>query len=178
MEQQHQQKPVNKKACAAAGDAIKRAMELVESLPNEVQIGWGTLEKVEKDARAPQPMDMGQFKSRAIDILSSAESNVRDGKIAQAKCNLEDARIIVSAKATEIEIANCTLVELYAAAGASPVGAPPPPPVSNLIVKILGRLAGCLWQIIQTLLTPQGWSIEGGITVLGLTHAKLKIDFV
>jgi len=41
----------------------------------------------------------------------------------------------------------------------------------------LRQFASWIWNIIQTLLTPTGWSIEGGVTVHGLVDAKLTINF-
>jgi hypothetical protein len=57
-----------------------------------------------------------------------------------------------------------------------PQANPPPSALQSLFNK-LGQIGAWLWSIIQTLLIPKGWSVEGGIGFPGLASAKLKVEF-
>lgn len=45
------------------------------------------------------------------------------------------------------------------------------------IKSVLGKFSAWIFSIVKTMLTPTGWSLEGGVTVPGLVNANLKITF-
>ncbi|MGP8025264.1 MAG: hypothetical protein ACLPJJ_00850 [Acidocella sp.] len=103
-----------------------------------------------------------------VNELRRASATVRDRNkdITDAIGALVSARALATAKIAEFEL--CA-----AASGTST-------PLSTWLQTIkswLGHLVNWIWTIIQTMVTPKGWSIAGGVTVHGLANAQLTIEF-
>lgn len=130
------------------------------------------------------------FKDTLVDLLDEAYKAVWAGQTQEALNLLISTQAMCAAKIADIEIEESDEVETGDASeirvkrqeipGGPSGGGGPPGLLSSWWQKAknwLGKLVSWIWKIIQTMLTPKGWSIGGGVTVHGLANAQLTINF-
>ncbi len=144
--------------------AIERIRSFTQNLPRPGR------EISKKEAHAAHA-DLEQYRS-AMDRLLAPPDGGWSASASKALHGLFAAHALTLAMAAELEAVEALNNVQHAAAAA-----PQPGGWWAALSGLLGRLANWIWSVIQTMITPKGWSIEGGISVPGLANAKLKIDF-
>jgi hypothetical protein len=134
---------------------------------------------------------LGTYRSGMASSLEAASRHLEAREFEPALQALLSAHAMTMAQLTSLDILAESQAQWSLATSAtasspavtptsqSPSAAPaasPPPSLQSLFNK-LGKIGAWLWGIIQTLLTPKGWSIEGGISFPGLASAKLTVAF-
>lgn len=131
---------------------------------------------------------LADYQAGIAEVLGAAGRQVDANDPHAALQSLLSAHAMTLAQITAIDIAtdgqaDWSTLASAAVPAASPATTPSPTPSTGLppglqsLLNRLGKIGAWLWSIIQTLLTPTGWSIEGGIGFPGLASAKLTVEF-
>lgn len=106
-------------------------------------------------------------------VLSKTSSLIEDSQNENAARLLMSLQALISAYTMELEFRDNAILAMQIS-----------PTIKGTLQKwlaqiktVLSKLASWIWDIIKTMLTPTGWSLEGGVTIHGLADAKLKIMF-
>ncbi|MCF3948536.1 hypothetical protein [Acidiphilium iwatense] len=201
MEQPDKERKIilDEKALASIETTIDCVISLIQSQYGEQYV------RAEAERQFHNSLKFDEFNNNLLELLTTvkdqdakvkgqdAEVNGQDAEVngqgaevngqgADKKLNgLVSAHAMILAKTAEIELLQLRFT-MPPTLTSSESPTPPtmalatPGWVSHLL-NYLGGIAASIWKIIQSLLTPKSWSIEGGISFPGLVNASLKIEF-
>lgn len=180
MEQPDKERKIilDEKALASIETTIDCVISLIQPQNGEQYV------RAEAERQFHKSLKFDEFNNNLLELLTTVKS--QDAKVkgqdADKKLNgLVSAHAMILAKTAEIELLQLrfTMPPTLTSSGS------PTPPTMALatpgwvshLLNYLGGIAASIWKIIQSLLTPKSWSIEGGISFPGLANASLKIEF-
>lgn len=134
--------------------------------------------------------NLAAYREGVAPVLERAMGYLEANAPDRALASLMSAHAMTTAQLTSLDIlsvketgyslvASSTGASSPAGGGAAgPAPSPAPPPGSlQALFNTLGKVGAWLWSVIQSLLTPKSWSIEGGVGFPGLASAKMIVSF-
>lgn len=187
MEQPDKERKIilDEKALASIETTIDCVISLIQSQYGEQYV------RAEAERQFHNSLKFDEFNNNLLKLLTTVKGQDAEvkgqgaevkGQGADKKLNgLVSAHAMILAKTAEIELLQLrfTMPPTLTSSGS------PTPPTMALatpgwvshLLNYLGGIAASIRKIIQSLLTPKSWSIEGGISFPGLVNASLKIEF-
>ncbi|MCU4160727.1 hypothetical protein AiwAL_11500 [Acidiphilium sp. AL] len=173
MEQPDKERKIilDEKALASIETTIDCVISLIQPQNGEQYV------RAEAERQFHKSLKFDEFNNNLLELLTTVKGQGADKKLN----GLVSAHAMILAKTAEIELLQLrfTMPPTLTSSGL------PTPPTMALatpgwvshLLNYLGGIAASIWKIIQSLLTPKSWSIEGGISFPGLVNASLKIEF-